>query len=177
MGRVRGRCLLALLLPLGAAACGSGTTATTAPTSSSSGAVATIDSCLVGTWTATSVTLLAGEASGLAGMTMTIQSGGKTVLDLSNATPMDIPDAGTTNTFTGTDTFTMTSGQGQTDITTDQTNLDYTIASPGGGATKPLGEPFFDASTYTCSSTSLTMNFNVGQEGTYLTGYVATFTK
>jgi hypothetical protein len=167
-----------LLLPLMLAACSSGVPATATATKSSSSAAVLIDSCLVGTWTATNVAMSAGGISGFAGMTMTIQASGKTVLDLSNAAPMVFSDKDVSDQFTGTDTFTMDSVHGQTGVISPETSLNHAITGLDGTATEPLEQPFFDAALYTCSSTSLTMNFDgVVDGGAYLEGYAATFTR
>jgi hypothetical protein len=160
------------------AACSSGVPTTATATKSSSSGAAAIDPCLVGTWTATDVAWPALGASGLAGMTMAIQPRGKTVLDFSSAAPMVFSDTDVSDQFTGTDTFTMDSVHGQTGVISPETSLKYEITDAGGTAIEPLEQPFFDAALYTCSSTSLTMNFDgVVDGGAYLEGYAATFTR
>jgi hypothetical protein len=132
----------------------------------------------MGTWTATNVAMPAGGISGFAGMTMTIQASGKTVLNFSNAAPMVLSDKNVSDQFTGSDTFTIDSVHGQTAVISSETSLNYTITGPSGTATEPLEQPFFDGALYTCFSTSLTMNFDgVVDGGAYLEGYAATFTR
>jgi hypothetical protein len=159
-------------------ACSSGVPTTATATKSSSGTAAAIDPCLVGTWTATNVAWPALGASGFAGMTMTIQASGKTVLGFSKAAPMVFSDKDVSDQFIGTDTFTMDSVHEHTGVISPETSRKYTITGPRGTATEPLEQPFFDAALYTCSSTSLTMNFDgVVDGGAYLQGYAATFTR
>ena len=174
----RGSSLPTLLLPFVLAAYSSSVPAAATAATPSSSAVAAIDPCLVGTWTATNVAWPALGASGLAGMTMTIQASGKTVLDFSSAAPMVFSGKDVSDQFTGTDTFTMDSAHGQTRVISPETSLHYTIADAGGTTIEPLEQPFFDGALYTCSTASLTMNLDgVVDGGAYLGGYAATFTR
>jgi hypothetical protein len=150
------RCALfatALLMLAGCAASpGSSSPSSASPTPA-------VDSCLVGTWTTTSVSgtqpSTGATVSGGAGQVLTVTPDGVVSIDPSGSTPIQLTIEGQAYTLTE-------SGMGSGSITTHGGQLTYTtsagdslstsISSAGG---TPVGTPAADAgftATYTCSA-------------------------